>query len=108
MATRPRPNPTPVADRDLRPVVSRKLIARAVPAAAAAAMEALAADARPRFAGHEAWGRLRVQFHTLPDAVRREIVIRLVLEEAERLDHETANAWGPSDRTARTAHASGG
>jgi hypothetical protein len=106
--SRPRATPTPPAERDTRPVVSRARILAAVPAAAAAATEALATDGRPRFAGHEAWGRLRRLFHVLPDPVRREVVVRLVLEEADRIEHEQANAWGPSDRTARTAHASGG
>jgi hypothetical protein len=96
------------ADRDTRPVVSRARILAAVPAAAAAVAEVLATAGRPRFAGHEAWGRLRAAFHVLPDAVRREVIVRLVLEEAKRIDRDEALAWRPADRSARTAHASGG
>jgi len=82
-------------------------IARALPAAAWAVATALDTE-HPRFAGHACWAALRSAFHTLPDPVRREALVRLVLEEADRIDYDAGLAWAPADRHARTAHTSGG
>jgi hypothetical protein len=92
---------------DARPPVSAERIAVALPAAAAA-LETALETAHPKFVGHASWTALRSAFHVLPDAVRREAIARLLLEEADRVERDASLVWGPVDRHARVGMASGG
>lgn len=85
------------APRDTRPPVKPEAIARAIVAGAEAIAPLLrGADGRPpRFVAGDAWKRLRPMFHTSGDAERREAIVRLLLEELERIQHDDAVTLKP-------------
>jgi len=82
------------AEHDTRTPVSAEQVEAALRASGKAIGAALANALRPkgppRFANHEGYGRLRAAFHVLPDGLRRETAVRLMLEEVARLDGDDA------------------
>lgn len=88
----PKPASTPApaalqrlkAPRDTRPTVKPEQVLGVLRAMAGAGTQARFF----RWAGDESWGPLRSMFHRLPDAVRRECIVRLVLEEHARAEHD--------------------
>jgi hypothetical protein len=87
-------------DRDTRPVVSADRILAGIVAAAHAIGPALTHPARPggdpRFSRDASWPTIRAAFHSLADVPRREAIVRLVLEEQERIDRDRAASWSPA------------
>jgi len=80
-------------ERDTRPLVKPRQVLAAIPAAVEAMRPLLAPGnmgptVPPRWSSPPAWGPLRAAFHVLPDAERREAIVRLLLEEAERIAHD--------------------
>jgi hypothetical protein len=82
--------------RDTRPVVRPAQVLAAVVAMAEASRVPLApanmgGTTPPRWSSPPQWPGLRSAFHVLPDPVRRECIVRLLLEEADqRVAHDEA------------------
>ncbi len=95
---------------DSRPLVRGDQVETAILAAAQAVMATFpGVDSRgPRWAGGEYWPRLRAAFHVLPEAARREAIVRLVLEESERLEQDHGLQWRPAERHQGQAPRGGG
>jgi hypothetical protein len=82
--------PSAPRPRDVRPTIPSSTIATAI--VQAAGLIAAEVGKNPRFKG-DSFAALRTAFHVLPDDVRREALARLVIEEAERIAHDTAASW---------------
>ena len=77
---------------DPRPLVRADEVAGALRACAAVITPIITATLRPndypRFEHREDFAKLRAGYHSLSDPIRREVALRFVLEEAERLAHD--------------------
>jgi hypothetical protein len=76
-------------ERDLRPTVKPELVEDMLVAASDGAHSAFTSATKgqtePRFPDPTAWKAIRQSVHTLTDAERRAVVLRLVGEEAGRI-----------------------
>ncbi len=79
--------------RDTRPQMAPETVGAGLAAAAAALSPVLDPSAR-RWPAVEVYAPMRRQFHSLPDAERRALIARLLLEEAERIAHDLGASWG--------------
>jgi len=98
---RPRLSEEETVERDTRPPVKAAQVLAAIPLAVEAMRSLLAPgnmgpSVYPRWTSPPSWGPLRASFHVLPDAIRREAIVRLLLEEAERIEHEAGASLQPS------------
>ena len=72
--------------RDTRPPLKASAVAEALTTAASKILRL----ERERFNLPPAWPSLRSTFHALPDDARRLMLLKLLLEEAHRIDLERA------------------
>ena len=76
-----------LVERDTRPTVPPADVAAVIAAAAKLVVDQLKTD-RPRLEVGDRWGAVRAAFHVVPDDFRRAAIVRLILEEDDRIRHD--------------------
>jgi hypothetical protein len=89
LAPRARARKEYVPAADLRPPIRPAAVADALERAAAA----VAATEKERFSMPSEWAEMRRSFHTIGEAERRLVLLRLILDEGQRIATDRGNDW---------------